>query len=200
MKYTGERVIPKHDNTEAQGGYDTHELMYKEFLGATEDKIVIDVACGCGHGSHMISKNASIVYGYDISLEAIEFAKKYYQEENIWYEVGDIKRLPHEDHSIDTVVSVEVFQHVLPIEDVIKEVHRVLKPQGFWCFTTPNGERYPDHRVVKWHLKHYNKKELHNLLDPYFNIHIRETGIEPDSSVYMNRPVFGNYSIFCIKK
>ena len=200
MEYTGERVIPNHGDLEAQGNYDAHVAMYKEFLETTRDREVIDVACGCGHGSKMISGIAKKVYGYDISPEAVKFAKKYFQEDNIEYNVGDIKKLPHKDESIDTIISVEVFEHVLPIEDVIKEVHRIIKPKGFWCFTTPNGYRYPDHRIVKWHLKHYNAQELHTLLDPYFNIHIRETGIEPDSSVYMGRPIFGNYSVICVKK
>jgi len=200
LKYTGERVIPKHDDKSAQGNYAIHELMYMEFLEPTIGKIVIDVACGCGHGSKMIAEKAKKVFAYDISKDAIEFANKYYSAPNIYYQVCDILDLPHENESIDTVVSVEVFEHVLPIERVISEVHRVLAPKGFWCFTTPSGERYPDHSIVPWHVKHYTKQNLQELLKDHFNFAIRDVGIEPDSSVYIGKPVFANYSVFCVKK
>lgn len=200
MQYTGERVIPAHGGNPAQGNYPIHELMYREFLVATVDKVVIDVACGCGHGSKLIAEQASQVYGYDISPEAVEFANKHNSGSNISYDVCDIRKLPHWPQSVDTVVSVEVFEHVTEIEQVVTEVHRVLKPQGFWCFTTPNGERYPDHRIVQWHVKHYTRSELQELLSPYFSIHIRETGLEPDSSIHFGRPTFGNYSVFCLKR
>ena len=80
MEYTGERVIPAHDDKNSQGGYAIHELMYSEFLEVTKGKEVIDVACGCGHGSKMIAQKANKVYGYDISPEAIKFAKKLMRE------------------------------------------------------------------------------------------------------------------------
>jgi 2-polyprenyl-3-methyl-5-hydroxy-6-metoxy-1,4-benzoquinol methylase len=199
MEYTGERVIPAHDGKPAQGNYPIHELMYREFLVATVGKVVIDVACGCGHGAKMIAEHAEHVFGYDISPEAINFATLYNQAPNISYDVADIRSLPHTPQSVDTVISVEVFEHVLDIEQVISEVHRVLKPNGFWCFTTPNGERYPDHRIVPWHVRHYTKSTLQQLLAPHFRVHIRETGLEPDSSIHFGVPTFGNYSVFCLK-
>jgi len=200
MQYTGERVIPAHDGLPAQGNYAIHDLMYREFLVAAIGKTVIDVACGCGHGSKMIAEQASQVFGYDISVEAVDFARTHNSGQNISYGVMDIRKLPHDDQSIDTVISVEVFEHVSPVSDVILEVHRVLKPKGFWCFTTPRGERYPDHRIVPWHVKHYTRADLIDLLTPMFNIHIRETGLEPDSSIRCSWPTFGNYSVICIKK
>jgi len=200
LQYTGERVIPPHDGNEAQGCYDLHEYMYKEFLITTVDKVVIDVACGCGHGSKMIAEKAVKVFGYDIAQEAVDFAKEHNHDPKIDYNVGDIRSLPHEDASVDVVVSVETFEHVTEIGQVINEVKRVLKPGGLWCFTTPNGDRYPDHRVVKWHVKHYNRQHLHSLLDSSFIIHVRETGFEPDSTAYFGKPTFGNFSVFCVKK
>ena len=56
------------------------------------------------------------------------------------------------------------------------------------------------HRIVPWHVKHYTRADLIDLLTPMFNIHIRETGLEPDSSIRCSWPTFGNYSVICIKK
>ena len=44
--------------------------------------------------------------------------------------VCDIHRLPFKDNSIDAVMSVAVLEHVREPALVLKEVHRVLKPEG----------------------------------------------------------------------
>lgn len=200
MKYTGERMVPEHDGKAAQGNIEIHDLMYRGFLVATQGKVVVDIACGCGYGTLMISSRAEKVYGYDIDVDTVEFADEFMYAENIEYNIGDIKNIPHENESIDTVVSVETFEHVDGIDRVISEVHRILKPKGFWCFTTPNGAIYPDPAVVPFHVKHYTKEDIHSLLGQYFNIHISEIGLEPDRSVHMGTPMFGNLSVFALKK
>lgn len=200
MKYTGERIIPPHDGKPGQGSLDVHELMYKEFLPAVQDKTIIDIACGCGMGTKILSTKAENVFAYDINQEAIEFAKQYESADNIKYSVADIRKIPHDNSSVDVIISIETFEHVNEINEIISEVHRVLKSNGLWCFTTPNGERYPDHRVVQFHVRHYSRTDIHNFLDNLFTIHIRETGYEHDSSEHFRRPTFGNYSVFAIKK
>jgi len=200
MIYTGERIVPLHDDVPGQGNIDIHDLMYREFMVATENKVVLDIACGCGMGSKMFSSRAQSVKGYDIDPETIEFAQKYYSDEKIKYEVGDICNIPEENATFDTVISVETFEHVNDAEKMISEVHRVLKEKGIWCFTTPNGVRYPDHSVVKFHVKHYTESNLYDMLDSRFSIYVRKTGLEPDMTVHFGKPTFGNYSVFCIKK
>ena len=200
MQYTGERIIPAYEDHPAQGNVDIHDLMYREFLVASIDKKVLDIACGCGMGTKMLAERALKVHGYDIDAETIEFAKKYYNDVKIEYAVGDICNIPEPDESFDTVVSVETFEHVSDIDKLIGEVHRVLKPKGIWCFTTPNGIRYPDHNIVKYHVKHYTESELYSMLDSRFSCFIRRTGLEPDTSIILGKPTFGNYSVFCLKR
>ena len=200
MEYTGERIIPEHDGNVGQGNIYIHDLMYREFMVAVDNKIALDIACGCGMGTKMLAERASKVHAYDISEESIAFAKEYYNLDNIEYKVGDIRDIPEEDNFFDTAISIETFEHVIEIEKIIDEIHRVLKPNGIWCFTTPNGERYPDHKVVKYHVRHYSEEELHKLLDDRFEIYIRKTGFELDSTLHKKKPTFGNYSAFCVKK
>ena len=200
MHYTGERIIPSHDNIPAQGNFEMHELMYREFLVPAYDKNVLDIACGCGMGTKILAGKALKVHGYDIDAESIEFAKKYYNAENIKYEVGDICSIPEPDEFFDTVISIETVEHVADIKKVISEVHRVLKPKGLWCFSTPNGNRYPDHSIIKYHLKHYTEGELQELLDPMFSFYIRKMGLEPDSTAIVGELTFSDYSVFCLKR
>ena len=47
-------------------------------------------------------------------------------------------QLPYENGSVDAAMAVEVLEHIDGHETLFAEVHRVLKPGGFFLFTTPN--------------------------------------------------------------
>ena len=51
--------------------------------------------------------------------------------------VADACALPFEDESFDTVLAVEVLEHVATPDKMIAEVHRVLKPGGALLLSTP---------------------------------------------------------------
>jgi len=64
-----------------------------------------------------------------------------------------------EDNSFDCVVAVEVLEHVEEDLNFITEVRRVLKPNGVFLMTTPNGDFIvnvgnPDHK------RHYTREQL----------------------------------------
>jgi SAM-dependent methyltransferase len=52
------------------------------------------------------------------------------------------KRLPYEDASFDCVTMSEVLEHLPNHIQVVQEVARVLKPGGWFVFTTPNIFRF----------------------------------------------------------
>ena len=49
----------------------------------------------------------------------------------------DGKTIPLADNYFDTAVSSEVFEHIFNLEEVLKELHRVLKPGGVMLITCP---------------------------------------------------------------
>lgn len=57
----------------------------------------------------------------------------------------DGKKIPFADKSFDSVFSSEVFEHVFNIEEVLPEIHRVLKPGGKMLLTCPFA--WPEHEV-----------------------------------------------------
>jgi len=72
------------------------------------------------------------------------------------------------DCSFECVVSVEVLEHVEQDAQFVREVHRVLKPSGFFLMTTPNGDfvkntSNPDHK------RHYAREQLRYLLSSCFD-------------------------------
>lgn len=76
--------------------------------------------------------------------------------------IGDMTSSGLPDDSFDLVVSVEVLEHVEEDAKFLGEVSRVLKPNGRFLMTTPNGDfvenRNPDHK------RHYKRAELLALL------------------------------------
>jgi len=79
---------------------------------------------------------------------------------------GDMTRSDIPSDSYDLVVAVEVLEHVEEDEKFLSEVNRVLKPNGRFLMTTPNGDfvenKNPDHK------RHYKKNELLKILNENF--------------------------------
>ena len=67
-------------------------------------------------------------------------ARQHAQQTNreIRYDVGVGEDLPYPDLSFDIVVSVDVLEHVMDLEKVVREVRRVLRPGGWFLFDTIN--------------------------------------------------------------
>lgn len=80
---------------------------------------------------------------------------------------GDMTACPYDDDSFDVIVSVEVLEHVDEDERFVSEVRRVLKTDGVFFMTTPNGDwvpnTNPDHR------RHYRREQLEELLQLHFD-------------------------------
>jgi len=82
---------------------------------------------GCGGGWEYLGKNYETT-GVDISEEAVEQAKKIYPNAL----VADLKELPFPDNTFDSVISLDIFGHILKEnkDQVLSEIKRVLKPNG----------------------------------------------------------------------
>ncbi|RJQ30110.1 class I SAM-dependent methyltransferase [Candidatus Parcubacteria bacterium] len=95
-----------------------------------KNRSVLDLGCGQGYFSEILSTLGAHVTGIDISENLIAIAKK---NKNINFFIGDIEdALPFEDNSFDIVVSNMVFMDLENPERAIKEVIRVLKKNGLF--------------------------------------------------------------------
>lgn len=79
----------------------------------------------------------------------------------------DMTRSKLPDSSFDCVVAVEVLEHVEQDADFVSEVRRVLKPEGVFLMTTPNGDflKIPN----RDHKRHYRRHHLRDLLARFFD-------------------------------
>jgi SAM-dependent methyltransferase len=88
-----------------------HVPRYKfanEYVG-TEDT-VLDIACGTGYGTEMLSMNCKFVTGVDISQVAIDYAKSKRRGKNIQFLLNDFFST---EVIADVTVSFETIEHII---------------------------------------------------------------------------------------
>lgn len=169
MEFTGERYVPH--LTELQIKIE-HLQRYFAITEIVKGKMVLDAACGEGYGSSVLSETAAKVIGIDISVEAIDHARKTYAKENLSFQVASIEKLPFENHSVDVVISFETIEHVDEMlqKSFLAEIKRVLKEDGQLIISTPNKHMYSDVRNYQnpFHIKEFYKEEYREFLVNYF--------------------------------
>lgn len=186
LQNTGERMIPEFHAGSLM--YAEHLVRYKAAQNIVKGKTVLDVACGSGYGTKLLAKTSKNVIGIDIDKDTIEFAKKNYGAKNIDYLVGDCTDMPLEDASFDAVVTFETIEHIKDYNKFIKEIKRVLKPDGLVIISTPNSLEFTPGN--HFHLHEFKYQELIDILkqdfnniDSYFQSTSKYVGISPKRTI-----------------
>ena len=101
---------------------------------------VLDIACGSGYGVDIMAKaGAKQVFGVDIDPEAVNFANAQYGREGVSFRQGDGASIPFEDNHFDVVTSFETIEHLLDTKAFVRELSRVVKPEGALIISVPNA-------------------------------------------------------------
>lgn len=110
---------------------------------------VLELGCGTGNmwqdAARWLPAEASLILT-DFSEGMLDTARQTVPPlPNIAFRQVDIQQIPYEDNTFDVVIANMMLYHVPDLERALKEVSRVLKPQGrFFCATV--GE----HGVANW--------------------------------------------------
>ncbi|XP_018428047.1 PREDICTED: probable S-adenosylmethionine-dependent methyltransferase CRG1 [Nanorana parkeri] len=95
--------------------------------------LAVDVGCGTGQSTRILSPYFQKVLGTDISEAQIEEAKKVPGSPNVTYSACPAEELPVGDASVD-LLTASAAVHWFNIEKFLKEVDRILKPRGCLAF------------------------------------------------------------------
>jgi len=167
LEWTGERLVT--DNTLGKGVAE-HLHRYALTLKYVKGKNVLDIASGEGYGSKLIAGTAQKVIGVDVSEDAIQHARSFYEQDNLDFICGSVVNIPVETGSVDVVVSFETIEHVEDQLTMLQEIKRVLKKDGLLIISSPERENYrkvdPDN---PYHVKELSGEEFRELLSKYFN-------------------------------
>ena len=178
MRKAKERLDPWSEDVDEIQAF-LHIQRYERAVKEVEG-LILDVGCGFGYGSAMLLQmcaKASTVVAIDASSTALSYAKRHHPEPI--YMRADAQGLPFKDMSFDSVVALEVIEHVDNDTYLLREVHRVLRDEGILILSTPNvdhlGRRLeytlfrkkPPTRKPKnpYHKHEYTPKDLARLLE-----------------------------------
>jgi SAM-dependent methyltransferase len=180
LEFTGERFMPE------VAGQIAFEHMHRYHFASRfcSGKRVLDVACGEGYGSRILSNAAASVVGVDISAEAVVHARSRYANNTLEFVEASAASLPFPDASFDVVVSFETIEHHDQHKEMLSEIRRVLRPGGLLVLSSPNKQYYSVEPGYSnpYHVKELFREELLALAGRYF------TSIQ----IYSQRVVHGS--------
>lgn len=134
---------------------------------------------GCGEGRHVINAylhSDVTAIGVDLSLRDLrttaERFKPFAQPDNAQkyfaLQVADATRLPFADNSFDKIICSEVLEHIHDYHAVLREIRRILKPDGLLAISVPRY--WPEkicwqlsreyHAVEGGHIRIFNAGQL----------------------------------------
>jgi 2-polyprenyl-3-methyl-5-hydroxy-6-metoxy-1,4-benzoquinol methylase len=91
---------------------------------------ILEIGCGIGTFSRLLSTRAELVTAIDLSPKMIETAKNLSKSQtNIDFQIADVLETSFPDEHFDAIVSVATFHH-LPLEQILPKLKKALKPGG----------------------------------------------------------------------
>ena len=102
---------------------------------------ILDIGSADGTFSEVILKKskAKELIGIDVVKTSVKWAKKHWKNnKKMKFVVGDAHKLKYKNKSFDAVFILEVLEHVHNPIEVLKEVRRILKKDGYGVFLVPS--------------------------------------------------------------
>jgi ubiquinone/menaquinone biosynthesis C-methylase UbiE len=144
----------------------TMVAVLQDFFGHPLDSLsLLNVGGSTGIIDNYLARHFRSVIGVDIDAGAIEHAKQMYERENLTFEIGDAMALMYPDNSFDVAICSQVYEHVPDAGAMMKEIFRVLKPEGV-CYFAANNR-------IMWNEPHYGLPLLSVVPRPLAHFYIR---------------------------
>jgi SAM-dependent methyltransferase len=135
---TSPSVIARYANPPADTAYALEYALHR--LGDATGKRVLDLGCGDGEFTPLLTSHGARVIGLDISTDLLAIARTRIELDGYANQVrplcGSAHVIPLHSDSVDIVFGMAVLHH-LDIGLAAREVHRVLKPGGRAIFKEP---------------------------------------------------------------
>ncbi|MDX6642341.1 MAG: hypothetical protein QOD76_303, partial [Solirubrobacteraceae bacterium] len=167
MTVTGERVV-----TTAGGfnpAWQRHAAEYALCAPMLGPGPVLDVGCGIGHSHELLAPRESV--GVDVDPDALAGQAR----ETV---VADMRRLPFQSRHFPSVLAVHSIEHVPDPDVAVREMARVLAPDGVAILVTPNRLTFarPDEIIDPYHYVEFDGTQLQALCEEAFEA-VEVTGL-----------------------
>ncbi|MEV0224545.1 class I SAM-dependent methyltransferase [Streptomyces sp. NPDC050704] len=119
--------------------FDFDEPLVAEIAEALPTGVVLDAACGTGRIAAALAEQGHRVLGVDSSPEMLARARRRVPQGD--FHLGDLRRLPVDDNTVDLAVCSLALTHVPDLRPVMAEFARVLRPGGHLVTADVHPER-----------------------------------------------------------
>ena len=97
---------------------------------------ILDIGCGWGEFAEAFGEEIDM--GIDIAPRDLYVAAKGKMYKNLT--LADARNLPFADNSYASIISISTFEHITNAKRLLKEMYRVLKPNGILAITMETEE------------------------------------------------------------
>ena len=108
-----------------------------DVIASVKPRTILDLGCGGGWLSKILSAKGYHVIGIDISASLIKKATKV-APKSVGFLIGDCMNLPFDNTTFDLIIGIAVLHH-LDLDKTLAECHRVLSKKGSMLFMEPNA-------------------------------------------------------------
>jgi|BarGraIncu01122A_1022018.scaffolds.fasta_scaffold40900_1 ubiquinone/menaquinone biosynthesis C-methylase UbiE len=144
-------------------------------LNIKENMNFLDIGCGTGWAIGQVAKLVDYkgsFYGVDLSPRMIEKAKENFKVNNNFHFINaNSESIPLDDNLFDIIICTNSFHHYLNPNKAMKEIFRLLKPDGKIFILDPTADYWfikIIDKIIKLiepgHVKIYSTKEFESLL------------------------------------
>jgi SAM-dependent methyltransferase len=148
-----------------------HEAAYRmaaRSMRAGHEARVLDVGCGEGYGAAILRGAGAEVDAVEIDAGTAEHAARTYPEIRVVR--ADACSLPHRAEAFDTIVALQVLEHLFCADRFLRRARELLRPGGRLVLSTPNRETFsPDGAPNDFHVYEYTAEELEAILRVHFD-------------------------------
>lgn len=169
---------------------------------------LLDIGCGDGAYTVRLAESFGQVEAIDIQQDRLAlFAERIAGTglaDRVTVREMSATALDYPDATFDLITAIEVVEHVTELPGALAEIHRVLRPGGRFCVTTPNrwfpfethgvlvrGRRYPSSRApfVTWvRPVHRRFSDARTFTAAELRGHLAQAGLRLRSLDYMMPP------------
>lgn len=145
------------------------------FAWMPNSEVTVDIGSGITPLSKVINEKSNTVFAVDTDNEALQKVKMINPEINILSESAS--QLSLKSESCDTVLLLDVLEHVEDESNVIDGIYRILKPsgtliisvphKGLFSFLDPLNVKNKDKQIIH---SHYSEKDLWDLFGNRFKL------------------------------
>jgi hypothetical protein len=165
LELTGERTLP--DVPEENYWFQRHLVVYEWIRRRVGGLRVIDMACGEGYGSDVLSRSAASVVGVDANPEAHEHAKARSTRPGLRFERNMIQLFAE---PADAIVFLQTIEHVEDPGALLEHFKRI---SDVLYVSTPNvltlAPEGAERSGNPWHVHEYRAAEFRALLGQHFS-------------------------------